>query len=180
MKKPFVIAIAAVSGGGKTATINELKNNLKSAEALYFDNYKFEGAVEDFHQWTLDGADHNVWNLEPLKADIEKLLSESDLDYILLDYPFAYLNDTIRPYIDFAVFIDTPLDMAMARRILRDYSKAPASAICEDLSCYLSHARIAYTNMLETIRPNSDLVVDGILPTDEIVNQIIAKLPAQH
>ena len=29
-----------------------------------FDDYSFEGEVDDFFTWTMQGADYNVWNLE--------------------------------------------------------------------------------------------------------------------
>lgn len=176
MERPFVIGIVAVSGGGKTTIIDELKGRLNSSKTLYFDDYSFEGEVDDFYEWTKDGADYNVWNLEPLKVDIEKLLKETDLEYILLDYPFAYKNEQIRPYIDFSIFIDTPLDIAMARRFLRDYRDASTKIICADLEQYLNGSRIAYIEMLRTIRPNSDFIVNSTLPITKVVDQIIEKL----
>ena len=45
-----VIAIAAVTAGGKTTTVNELKRQLSNVQALYFDDYTFEGEVDDFYQ----------------------------------------------------------------------------------------------------------------------------------
>ncbi|KUP23630.1 hypothetical protein [Paenibacillus sp. DMB5] len=41
--KPCVIAVAAVSGGGKTSAANALRERLTDAVALYFDDYDFEG-----------------------------------------------------------------------------------------------------------------------------------------
>ena len=119
-----VIAIAAVTAGGKTSTINELKKILPNAKSLHFDDYEFEGAVEDFHDWVVDGADYNVWNLEPLKQDILKILDDTECEYLLLDYPFAYCHQEISEYIDNAIFIDTPLDIAMARRELYEETGA--------------------------------------------------------
>lgn len=65
-----VIAIAAVTAGGKTTVVNELVKTLPRAKSLHFDDYSFEGEVEDFGAWVKEGADYNVWNLSPLKADI--------------------------------------------------------------------------------------------------------------
>lgn len=36
MKKPIVISIAAVSGGGKTTVVNELKIRLPLSKAVFF------------------------------------------------------------------------------------------------------------------------------------------------
>lgn len=35
-----------------------------------FDDYEFEGEVDDFYQWVHDGADYNIWHMEPLEKDI--------------------------------------------------------------------------------------------------------------
>lgn len=176
MKKPLIIAIAAVSGGGKTTVIKELSNKLISSKAIYFDDYDFENCPEDFFQWVNDGADYNAWNLEKLKKDIDLLLVKNNLDYILLDYPFAYKNNKVASYIDYAVFIDTPLDIAMARRILRDLIHESTDLLQDDLNYYLTHGRTAYLEMLKTIKPNSDFIIDGSLHIDEIVNQIMIKI----
>ena len=165
--------MAGVTAGGKTTIINELKKKMKSAKSLHFDDYDFEGEVEDFHQWVINGADYNVWNLEPLKKDILKFKGDNEIQYILLDYPFAYKNDLIKQFIDFTIFIDTPLDIAMARRVLRDMYNATGDEIREDMSFYLKYARIAYEEMLNTILPNSDYVIDGSMQLDEIVKQIM-------
>ena len=62
-----IISVAAVTADGKTTVINALLKKLPHAAALYFDDYDFEGAVEDFYKWTIEGADYNVWNLEPFE-----------------------------------------------------------------------------------------------------------------
>ena len=173
INKAVIIAVSGVTAGGKTTIINELKKKMKSAKLLHFDDYDFEGEVEDFHQWVMNGADYNVWNLEPLKKDILKFKGDNETQYILLDYPFAYKNDLIKQFIDCAIFIDTPLDIAMARRVLRDMYNATGDEIREDMSFYLKYARIAYEEMLNTILPNSDYAIDGSMELDEIVKQIM-------
>lgn len=161
------IAVAAVTAGGKTTLINALKERLPGVRSLHFDDYTFEGEVEDFHRWVLDGADYNVWNLAPLEKDILHLRESGECGILLLDYPFAYLNDRIAHFIDRAVFIDTPLDIAVARRVLRDMKNASADEIRADMAHYLSHARIAYLQMLRDVLPSSDDVIDGALELEE-------------
>ncbi len=41
-QKPFIVAIAAVSGGGKTTMTTRLNDFLTNSKALYFDNYEFD------------------------------------------------------------------------------------------------------------------------------------------
>lgn len=83
-QKPRVISIAAVSGGGKTTTTNQLISKLDKTKALYFDDYDFEGP-DDICEWVEKGADYNEWNLLPLIKDIQLLLKDRSLNYIVLD-----------------------------------------------------------------------------------------------
>lgn len=170
--KAKVIAIAAVTAGGKTTIVNKLKSILPKATSLHFDDYDFEGAVDDYYQWAINGADYNVWNIEPLRDDVDEILQEEKLEYLLLDYPFAYCHNELKDIIDVAIFIDTPLDIALTRMILRDMSDATADDIREWLDVYLKYARVAYLEMLESIKPSSDYVVDGNESVEIIVRDI--------
>ncbi|MGG7141988.1 hypothetical protein ACQPVP_00775 [Clostridium nigeriense] len=176
MKEKLVIAISAVSGGGKTTVIQSLNNQLTSSKALYFDDYDFEECPDDFFEWVQSSCDYNLWNTDILVKDINYLLNQSNLEYILLDYPFAYKNDKVAPYIDYTIFIDTPLDIAMARRILRDKINESVDLLENDLINYLSKGRVAYLEMIKTIKPNSDFIIDGTLELDDIVTEIIKKI----
>ena len=167
-----IIAIAAVTAGGKTTIVNELKEYIPNALSLHFDDYSFEGEVEDFYAWTIQGADYNVWNLEPLIRDIEEIKNKSNCDYLLLDYPFSYCHEKLSRYIDCAIFIDTPLDIVMARRILRDMKEATGDEIRQDMEMYLKYARIAYVQMLKDVLPKSDYVIDGMKELKETVEDI--------
>ncbi|BCN30894.1 GNAT family N-acetyltransferase [Anaeromicropila herbilytica] len=177
MKKPKIIAIAAVSGGGKTTIVNELHKRLSLSKAIYFDDYDFEKYPEDFYEWVKNGADYNEWNLGKMVRDINDILAHEQLNYILLDYPFAYKNDMVTPYIDYSIFINTPLDIAMARRIVRDYvSNQSPERLNAELNYYLLHGRIAYLEMLNTVMPDSDYIIDGSLSIEEIVTKILEKI----
>ena len=168
-----VLAIAAVTAGGKTTVVHAIQDQLPRTAALHFDDYSFAGAVEDFPQWVADGADYNVWDLSPLERDILSLKNSGQYDYLVLDYPFAYCHDRLKPYIDFAAFIDTPLDIALARRVLRDYGDASGEAIRQDLDMYLNYARLGYVQMLQDILPSSDYVADGTQTPEAIAAEII-------
>ncbi|WEK56100.1 MAG: hypothetical protein P0Y55_08645 [Candidatus Cohnella colombiensis] len=170
-KKPFVIAIAAVSGGGKTTITSRLLDVLPNSIAIYFDDYDFEECPEDIVAWVKSGGDPNEWTISPLINDLLKVIHDGErrIDYILMDYPFAYGHKEMKEYIDFAIFIDTPLDIAFVRRILRDFEAAAIEVVRDDLLGYLSHSREAYIHMLKTIKPDSDFIVDGSLSLADIV-----------
>lgn len=177
VQKPFVIAISSISGGGKTTVTERLADKLGNSKALYFDDYEFDSEPDDICEWVENGADPNEWNLTPFIRDIELLVEyKPPLDYIVLDYPFAYSQRAMNQYIHVALFIDTPLDIAMARRLLRDYKNSTIENVIEDMMNYLNRGRLAYINMLRTTKPNSDFIVDGALPLDTIVETIIDEI----
>lgn len=179
-KKTKIISIAAVSGGGKTTITESLTHELTNSKALYFDSYKFDNCPADICKWIDDGANYDEWVLTPLITDIQHLLQNSNLDYIIVDYPFAYLNSEMRELIDVTIFIDTPLDIAMARRILRDFKEGTISEIHNDLKHYITHARKAYLEAIYTVKPNSDIILDGSLSVSEIVVQIVEELSRRN
>ncbi|SDM77016.1 hypothetical protein SAMN04487897_1011, partial [Paenibacillus sp. yr247] len=96
--------------------------------------------------------------------------------YIVLDYPFAYLHNEMREYIDMTIYIDTPLDIAMARRILRNYKENPIEDIRNDLTNYLVRGRAAYLEMERTVKPNSDIVIQGYFNPSFIVERILEEV----
>ena len=166
-----IIAIGAVTAGGKTTLVNAIKDKLTRTASLHFDDYSFDGEVNDFYKWVSDGANYNVWDLSPLKADIEKIINSDRYDYLLLDYPFAYQNKMIKDYLDCCIFIDTPLDIALARKVLRDMKEYSADDIRYEMDVYLKYARIAYVQMLQDILPMSDYVIDGTKELKIIINE---------
>lgn len=167
-----IIAIAAVTAGGKTTIVNEIKKKLKNVESLHFDDYSFEGEVDDIYSWVMQGANYNVWDLNPLIKDICEIQKRSKCDYLLLDYPFAYCHTEVSKYIDCAIFIDTPLDIALARRVLRDMKDATGEEIRRDMETYIKYARVVYVQMLKDILPSSDFVIDGTKELEEKVEEI--------
>ena len=108
-----------------------------------------------------------------MAKDILRVKNSEICDYLILDYPFAYYNEQIKKYIDVAVFIDTPLDIALTRRILRDMGNASVNDIRNDLMGYIKYARIAFIQMQKDILPSSDYVIDGTMSTEDIVKEII-------
>ena len=170
-KLPLVIAIAGVSGGGKTTIAECLNDRLKNSKTLFFDDYDFDGP-DDIIDWVNKGANYDEWDLTPFIRDLEALLAEP-LDYIVLDFPFAYKHSKTRNLIDFAVFIDTPLDIALVRRVTRDFQNRSKESILIEMESYILNGRRGYLEMLKSIKPNSDMILDGTLLVSEIVDKTL-------
>lgn len=109
--------------------------------------------------------------LQLLVDDINQLLKE-DLNYIILDYPFSYQQKQVAPYIDLSIFIDTPLDLCLARRILRDFSSAAGQDICHNMTWYINRGRPSYCNSVKMGKMDADLIIDGALPPNQIIQTL--------
>ena len=191
MKLPYVVSISGISGSGKTTIVTALKERLANSAVIYWDDYGDEVDSKcDIYEWAANGSDCNEWNTQPVANDIERLLNES-YEYIILDYPFGYLNECVGKYINLTIFIDTPLDVALARRIVRDYTSRSRESdfgladveelsfagLDKELRWYLTNSRPIYANMIETHKPVSDLVIDGTKTPNDIVETIVVSLP---
>ena len=187
-----VIGISAVSGGGKTAVTRRLAEVLSDAATLHFDDYDDTNLHPGDHRsWFADGADYDAYenpvfvrHLQALKADgsIRYPIGGATVGparYVVADAPMGRAHTDSGRFIDLMVFIDTPLDIAMARRILRDIQLAAQSSPEEaleqvrvELSGYEARARPIYEHFQERMRTGSDLIVDGSLSIDAIVERI--------
>ncbi|MCI9321466.1 MAG: hypothetical protein HFH05_15625 [Lachnospiraceae bacterium] len=65
------------------------------------------------------------------------------------------------------------MDIALARRILRDMGNASGNNIRNELMGYIKYARIAFVQMQKDILPSSDYVIDGTMSTEDIAKEII-------
>lgn len=111
--------------------------------------------------------DHNSQCAERPSAE-----SGGEYEYILLDYPFAYDHRMLEGYIDCCIFIDTPLDVALARRVLRDMQSAPAEDILAEMRAYLQYARPAFVHMQNGHQASADYVIDGTKAVSDIADEI--------
>jgi uridine kinase len=72
------------------------------------------------------------------------------------------------------VYIDIPLDIAMARRIIRDYNNK--MDIKNEMETYLKFGRIGYLDMITQVKPSCDLICDGNDDPETIVKIIIEEI----
>jgi uridine kinase len=195
MKPSFVIGISSPSGGGKTTLARRLANALADAVVLSFDEYDEAGLIvhpASYQSWYQQGADYNAWQAPQLATDLRQLKAgaavTSPVDqrpveparFIVFDAPLGRAHHATGQQIDLMVYLDTPLDVALARRILRDFygnepslSTEKSAALRRELEGYLQFARIIYVEFVRQLKSTSDLILDGLLAPDELANQVI-------
>ncbi len=187
MTKPFIISVNSVSGGGKTALSVTLHQALPDSTLVSFDDFDASNVYpSDYYEWSRRGGDVEEFDCPGMHAAVDAEVRKGTAKQIILDFPFGRSHSRFRDLIDLAVFIDTPLDIAMARRILRDYNDEGSESTTETLkeirdnmASYLERARYPY---LDTYRDkaNSDLVLDGWRCLDDLKNEILVSLKVRR
>jgi len=170
-----IIAISGTSGGGKTTTSAELQKRTPNSIKLSIEDgdYIKNSGITDLGKWEEDGWDVSLWNLQSLADDIEILL-QKNYDYIFFDYPFGYMQKQISGFISLSVYIDTPLDVALARRTLRDCKDKSSDAILGRMNWYLKNRHLfVLSNNFQ--KSDAELVIDGCLSTDAICDLILER-----
>ena len=166
--KTIVIGVSAVSGGGKTRLVNELAGLLDDAMTVYFDDTTEH--PPDMRAWLSENGDYNVWRapglakrLQQLKEGVAVGSTGKPARYVVFDAPLGRAHTETGKYIDHMVFIDTPLDVALARRMLRDGHDVWNG---DHLRRYLDWARGLFIHHIEKVSASADVVLDGTLPVD--------------
>ena len=193
-----VVGISAVSGGGKTSATKRLVEALGDAVALHFDDYDDTNVhPDDLQRWFADGADYDVFQTPVFSRHLQALKSGQSIShpvegksiapsrFVVADAPLGRVHADSGRFIDLMVFVDTPLDVAMARRILRDIELADSSMADDTLerlkaeaSGHVGWFRPIHEYFQERMRASSDLIVDGTLSVDVIVERILSKMRA--
>jgi uridine kinase len=164
--KPFVVSINSVSGGGKTTVSALVRKDLR-ATLFSFDDFDDTNVhPADLYEWVLAGADLLEFDFPGMADAVQRALEDGSTECVVLDYPFGRDHPRFRPIIDLSVFIDTPLDVAMARRVLRDYVPVSSGGIEQlrslraEMAHYIERARIPYLDAFRH-KETSDLALDG-------------------
>ena len=102
------------------------------------------------------------------------------MQYVLVDGPLGRAHPPTAGMIDFLVFLDTPLDIALARVVRGQAGRATRSSEPEAarnfavwlegyLDNYARFMRRSYDVQRMTVMPQADLVLDGTFTPDRLV-----------
>jgi uridine kinase len=93
---------------------------------------------------------------------------------ILFDAPLGYANEALGALIDTMVYLDTLLDIAMARRLIRGAEDKPGTLLATEMQDYLAYGRKCYLVMDRVIKPRCNHVIDGSLAVEVLARNIIS------
>jgi uridine kinase len=206
MSMRYVVGVAGAAGAGKTTLVQALIANMPDAAALHIDNYQqiTRQPVHKLMQWMERGADFDEFSIPMLSEHLEKLKrGEAILDpitgaeiasrkYIVFETHFGRAHRATGRYIDLLLWIETPLDIALARNV-RDFlrpalQEPPAQApreraawVYNYVDSYLANVRKLVTMQYETVGADADIVLEGAADVagaaGRIEREIRARLP---
>lgn len=180
--KPTVVAIAGGSGSGKTSFVKELQKCLNKANisntVVSIDNFYIPPPknciIENYDFDNPDAIDFNL-----LMNSISNLINNSDT--IIPEYDFAS-HDRINSYsvsptdviiiegimalcyepllniIDIKIFIDLDIDIALARRILRD-TKERSRTVESIILQYTKFVKNGFESYVKPSRNKANLII---------------------
>ena len=196
MTGTYVIAIAGYSGAGKSTLIENLVLRLGHANELSLDSYRLTSVYPEAARWVEDGADPNAFKMPRFDEDVCALRdgktithpeSGAELQpepYLVLEEHFGRGRDAIRELIDFVVYLDTPLEVAYIRKLARKTDFLPweddppvfIEHLRENMEWYQRVGRRFYLAVGESVRKDCELLVNGLLPNEEIADQVMEAL----
>lgn len=184
----IVIAISGISGSGKT-TVSEFLAYKTGQTVIHWDAYDdISTSPPDYVKWYDAGSPkgYDAWDYPKLAYDLSKLKTGETIissatgekliatPIIFFDAPMGKDHSQTKPYIDYWIHLDTPLDISLSQRILRDYNENSTSKeILDAIKYYREKSRPMFLNW-PIERP--DKTVDGSLPFDILIQEILDDL----
>ncbi len=149
-------------------------------------------SFQDIKAWFENGADPNAFLLPELEARLETLSGETasseSCPALLFETPFGRTHHRTGRFIDYLVWIDVPLEIALARQILGFCQRAPVAGPEKNkaFAAWLENFLNSYTEVIADmyrrqaidVRAGADLVVDGLNTASELAEIILAAIPA--
>jgi uridine kinase len=198
---PCIIAVAAPIGGGKTAVARAIAARLPGAAALSFDHYEQATGqpVQNLQGWLLRGANFDEFVVSALREDLARLKrGEAVRDpatreripaarYLVFENPLGRAAASLAKDIDLLIWVDVPLDVALARK-LRELlgnirREAGPERLAERLAWldrylenYLGVVREVLLRQRDRIRPSADLILDGQIDPESLAERAAAEI----
>ena len=178
-----VVAVIGASGSGKTRLVKTLVSSSARFTVLRVDDYYRELDHLDFASRDRVNFDHpDAIEFERLAVDLTALRSGKAIaapiydfsrhtrasatrtvnsaDIIVLEGVLAMADLATRALVDYLVFVDSSLDICLARRIARDAAERGRSEVSV-IDFWESRAMPMFEQFVAPWREDADLVVSG-------------------
>lgn len=166
------MAVAGFPGAGKSSLVGGLAQALGDAAVVRMDDYETmtRMPIAALQRWMDQGADIDAFAFPRLEEELRRL-KESPRRFALFETQFGRAHRATGQLIDLLVWVDTPLDVALARNL-----RATLSGLVREraeelpgrlrwlqgyLDNYLGIVRSLLEMQKERVSPGAELVVDG-------------------
>jgi len=183
-ERRYVVAVAGPTGSGKSALVQRLVAQLGDACALYMDDYErmTREPMDQVRRWAERGADFDELDVPLLGEHLRRLKSGEPVvepsrqtrilpgRCILFETQFGRAHIATAALIDLLIWIDVPLEVALARKLkafaaqalLEEHAARERLAWLDGyLANYLALVRRLLLIQAQRVRPQADLVLDG-------------------
>jgi uridine kinase len=188
-ERAFVIGVAGTPGSGKTTLLKFLQQqHYPRARAIHYDRFHPSKTDEEIQDWIRRCGDPNELELGDLIAALQQCTAiqsgNQHRPLVLFETAFGRAHHATGAFIDFQVWIDTPLDVALSRACLVFLGKVaddPAPNAAKDFVAWLTRYMEDYPMLralYDAVRTNTmataDLVLDGT-QAPAVLGQAIAQ-----
>lgn len=193
MNQPTLIIIAGPSASGKTCLVKQLVQHIPDIVAVvncdnYYLSYDHLSPEEKFGI-NFDHPDSIEWGLIAKHLNTLKqgqaiempqycFKEQTRLNHcrtvepkplILIDGLLSLAKPEIRNIVNFSVYLDTPLDICLSRKMIRDMNERGRKPDFI-MKQYQHHTRPMYLQFIEPSRQFADIVIPSSLSVDKILS----------
>ena len=183
----YVVSISGPPGSGKTSLMTALEARLGDVACIEFDRYErlTDQPLGEIIEWMNAGADIDKLSIPGLGSDLAALKRGEQVavpstqeviepaSTILFETQFGRRHNDSGQYIDLSLWIDVPLDIALARKVKQittELSRAEnheairhhAGWLLGYLDMYESGTRTLLRMQREQVRTSADVFIDGM------------------
>jgi uridine kinase len=203
----WVIAICGTMGSGKSTLAENAAAAIPDCSVVFEDDHNrmTERSLDNIEDWFSRGGDVSEFELSDVIERLTELCPdkrsttsvESSPDsrasahqIVLLETHFGRLHSALSPWIDFQVWINTPADIAVARKVLQlsqqmtqQNPPVPDSNglrwIEKFCSGYLTTTRKLFNLQRQQVGAVSDVTIDGEGSPWDVCGRFLENLPTQ-
>ncbi|MEK0427317.1 MAG: hypothetical protein RJB11_3408 [Planctomycetota bacterium] len=123
-----VLAITGCMGSGKSTLIRQLEEMIPGSRALFEDHYQrmTHMTLDQLKDWKDRGMDIGELDLNGFDLAIREIRESSHLGHknrrikiLILESQFGRVHPKLCDLVDYQLWIDTPLDLCLARKLLQ-------------------------------------------------------------
>ena len=191
--RAFVVGLSGIPGSGKTTLMRLLLRDYSQAEAVYYDRFHPGKTDAQISDWFARTGDPNELPLSDLIGELTRRTQirpdGRGRPLVLFETAFGRAHAATGAFIDFLIWIDTPLDIALARAcrvfldsVRRDQAPNAATDFIAWLTRYMRDypmLRAMYLTWREQLATTADLILDGTEPAEAMADAVRKALAAR-